>query len=38
VRMMGAEDILHKPAEPDDVLAAVRRHSGPACRADRARR
>jgi CheY-like chemotaxis protein len=30
VRVMGAEDVVHKPADPDDVLAAVRRHSGPA--------
>jgi CheY-like chemotaxis protein len=38
VRVMGAEDILHKPADADDVLAAVRRYARPGRRADLARR
>jgi CheY-like chemotaxis protein len=28
VRAMGAQDVVHKPADADDVLAAVRRHAG----------
>jgi CheY-like chemotaxis protein len=35
---MGAEDVLHKPADPDDVLDAVRRYSGPGRKANLARR
>jgi CheY-like chemotaxis protein len=29
VRVMGAVDVLHKPADTEDVLAAVRRYAGP---------
>jgi CheY-like chemotaxis protein len=38
VRAMGAEEVLHKPADADDVLAAVRRYAGTGRRADLARR
>jgi CheY-like chemotaxis protein len=38
VRALGAEGVLHKPADVGDVLAAVRRHSGLGHKADVARR
>jgi CheY-like chemotaxis protein len=38
IRAMGAEEVLHKPANDDDLLAAVRRCSRPGRTVDFARR